>query len=340
MALTRNAARLDLIIRRAYDALSRLTEVRSNGVLVASNFYDHQGRRVRLVTPEASHTFFYDGWNVVLELVDHDGVTDRIEYYWGKDISGSLQGAGGVGGLLYLKRNGAIYVPFYDAYGNVMEYRNADGSLAASYVYDAFGRTVSQTGPLADVFRYRYSTKSFERETGLYYYGKRYYVPVLRRWLTRDPIEEEGGINLYLPCNNSMVQNFDPLGMDRYMTQLDIGDVFGSGGTQLHVGVAVDTWKCKGGKWVKTGVATFNYGVDSSKLIDSVKAVFAVAKGGISEDSGLTLKNPFTIPSTPEQDIEMLRLIRKDIKNPSLYNLFFNDCIHWATKAIDYGMDK
>lgn len=70
------------------------------------------------------------------------------------------------------------------------------------------------------------------RETGLYYYGKRYYVPVLRRWLTRDPIEEEGGINLYLPCNNSMVQNFDLLGMDRYMTQLDIGGVFGSGGTQ------------------------------------------------------------------------------------------------------------
>ena len=196
----------------AYDALSRLTEVRSNGVLVASNFYDHQGRRVRLVTPEASHTFFYDGWNVILELVDHGGVTDRIEYYWGKDISGSLQGAGGVGGLLYLKRNGAIYVPFYDAYGNVMEYRAADGSLAAAYVYDAFGRTVSQTGPLADVFRYRYSTKSYDAATGLYYYGKRFYSPELRRWINRDPIDVDGGLNLYAVCENNVVSFCDALG--------------------------------------------------------------------------------------------------------------------------------
>ena len=136
----------------AYDALSRLTEVRSNGVLVASNSYDHQGRRVRLVTQTAAHTFIYDGWNVVLELVEHDGVTDRIEYYWGKDISGSLQGAGGVGGLLYLKRNGAIFVPFYDAYGNVMGYWDAEGNTVAEYVYDAFGRTVAQNGTMVNMF--------------------------------------------------------------------------------------------------------------------------------------------------------------------------------------------
>ena len=201
----------------AYDALSRLTEVRSNGVLVATNSYDHQGRRVRLVTPEASHTFFYDGWNVVLELVDHDGVTDRIEYYWGRDISGSLQGAGGVGGLLYLKRNGSIFVPFYDVYGNVMEYRAADGSLAAAYVYDAFGRTIAQSGPLADAFRFRYSTKSFERETGLCYYGKRFYLPYLCRWLTRDPMEEVGGLDLYCFCYNASTFRVDQFGLSPYI---------------------------------------------------------------------------------------------------------------------------
>ena len=203
----------------AYDALSRLTEVRSNGVLVASNFYDHQGRRVRLVTQTAEHTFFYDGWNVVLELVEHDDVTDRIEYYWGKDISGSLQGAGGVGGLLYLKRNGAIYVPFYDAYGNVMEYHAADGSLAAAYVYDAFGRTISQSGEMADIFRYRYSTKSFECETGLYYYGERFYLPCLCRWLNRDPIGENGGLNLYLYVLNNSVSYIDMLGARVYIVK-------------------------------------------------------------------------------------------------------------------------
>ena len=201
----------------AYDSAARLTEVRSNGVLVASNYYDHLGRRVRFVTSEASYTFIYDGWNVVLELVDHDGVTDRIEYYWGKDISGSLQGAGGVEGLLYLKHNGSIFVPIYDAYGNVMEYRAADGSLVASYIYDAFGRTVLQTGPLADVFRFRYSTKSFERESGLYYYGKRFYSSILRRWINHDPLEEGGGCNLYQFVLNNALCSVDPDGARVYV---------------------------------------------------------------------------------------------------------------------------
>ncbi|MCQ2331272.1 MAG: RHS repeat-associated core domain-containing protein, partial [Paludibacteraceae bacterium] len=164
------------------------------------------------------------GWNVVLELVDHDGVSDRIEYYWGKDISGSLQGAGGVGGLLYLKRNGTIFVPIYDAYGNVMEYRAADGSLAASYVYDAFGCTASQNGPLADAFRFRYSTKCFDAATGLYYYGKRFYSPALRRWFNRDPIEEDGGVNVYAFCRNNGVVYYDKNG-NAYFAVRGLGKV-------------------------------------------------------------------------------------------------------------------
>ena len=320
----------------AYDSAARLTEVRSNGVLVASNYYDHQGRRVRLVTSEASYTFIYDGWNVVLELVDHDGVTDRIEYYWGKDISGSLQGAGGVEGLLCLKHNGSIFVPIYDAYGNVMEYRAADGSLAASYIYDAFGRTISQTGPLADVFRCRYSTKSFDAATGLYYYGKRFYSPELRRWINRDPIGEEGGNNLYAVCCNNLLREVDVLGQNRYITQFDIAGLGGSGGTQLHVGVAVDTWECKGGKWVKTGVVTFDF-APKPKLLNLVKAAWK-AEGVIVESHGLTLEAPITLKSTPEQDIKMLEMIRKEIGSPPFYNALFHNCVFWSVGAVNYGM--
>ena len=60
-------------------------------------------------------------------IVRSDSTTDRIDYVWGKDISGTLDGAAGIGGLLYVKHNGAFYVPFYDAYGNVMGYRDAEG---------------------------------------------------------------------------------------------------------------------------------------------------------------------------------------------------------------------
>ena len=44
---------------------------------------------------------------------------------------------------------------------------------------------------------------------GLYYYGKRHYSPTMRRWLTRDPIGEEGGINIYTFCRNNSLCKYD-----------------------------------------------------------------------------------------------------------------------------------
>ena len=82
----------------------------------------------------------------------------------------------------------------------------------SAYTYDAFGRTVTATGPLADTFPHRFSTKYFDPETGLYYYGYRYYSPTLMRWLTRDLIEENGGNNLYCFCENSPTMTVDFLG--------------------------------------------------------------------------------------------------------------------------------
>ena len=201
----------------AYDALSRLTAAYSNGTLVVSNRYDHLGRRVQKIAMDGTHTFLYDGWRPVVETVAKpSGGTDRIEYYWGKDLSGTLDSAAGVGGLLYVKRNGATYVPFYDAFGNIMGYWDENGNVVAEYVYDAFGRTVAQVGPMADVFTIRYSTKYYDAETGMYYYGKRFYVATLCRWLTRDPIEEQGGVNLYGFCENNLVCNIDACGLTKY----------------------------------------------------------------------------------------------------------------------------
>ena len=208
------------------------------------NRYDHIGRRVKKITPEATYTCFYDGWLLVKEVVERSGDTRRcgvsprhcggagsstslgedaagsrvsmedvIEYHWGKDLSGTIGGAGGVGGLLYVKINGVIYVPWYDAYGNIMGYWDAEGHIVAEYTYDAFGKLIASSGPMADAFSLRYSTKYFDPETGFYYYGYRFYSPELKRWITRDPIGEEGGVNLYAMCVNSPIDAFDILGM-------------------------------------------------------------------------------------------------------------------------------
>ncbi len=96
---------------------------------------------------------------------------------------------------------------------NVTDYVSETGDVVVSYTYDAFGRTLSATGSMASVFPFRFSTKYYDAESGLYYCGYRYYSPELGRWLTRDPIEEDGGDNLYAFCGNNGVATFDALGL-------------------------------------------------------------------------------------------------------------------------------
>lgn len=109
--------------------------------------------------------------------------------------------------------DGAVYVPCYDSNGNITHYLDSNGSTAAQYIYDTFGNLILQSGSLADFFRHRFSTKYFDVETGLYYYGYRFYHPCLMRWLNRDPLEENGGMNQYVFCQNMPIVLFDQLGM-------------------------------------------------------------------------------------------------------------------------------
>ncbi|MBS9405430.1 VCBS repeat-containing protein [Halomonas sp. TRM85114] len=62
--------------------------------------------------------------------------------------------------------------------------------------------------------RYRFSGKEQDDETGLYYFGARYYVPWLGRWTSSDPAGFASGLNLYRYCSNNPVMSHDPNGMD------------------------------------------------------------------------------------------------------------------------------
>ncbi|MBR1608028.1 MAG: RHS repeat protein, partial [Kiritimatiellae bacterium] len=139
----------------AWDSENRLSSVFSNGVETARFAYDAQSRRIRKTTPSATHVYLYDGWNPIRETVVSGGSTNVVEYYWGKDLSGSLQGAGGVGGLFAVRRDGESYAPVYDDLGNVAAYVSSSGAIAAAYAYDAFGRLLAASGPLADAFPHR-----------------------------------------------------------------------------------------------------------------------------------------------------------------------------------------
>jgi len=66
---------------------------------------------------------------------------------------------------------------------------------------------------MAEMFRFRFSTKYHEPVSGLVLYQKRAYCPELGRWLSRDPIEGDGGLNLYGFCGNNGVNRSDSSGL-------------------------------------------------------------------------------------------------------------------------------
>ena len=157
--------------------------------------------------------FVYDGWNVIVEM---NGSTLEKSYLWGLDMSGSMQGAGGVGGLLVIHEHsaGKRYLPTYDGNGNVMALvESQSGEVSGRYEYGAFGEYIRESGPAAKSNAFRFSTKYTDTETGHLYYGYRFYNPQTGRWISRDPIEEEGGINLYGFVGNDGVNRVDLLGL-------------------------------------------------------------------------------------------------------------------------------
>ncbi|GAF83527.1 unnamed protein product, partial [marine sediment metagenome] len=224
-----------------WDAENRLVAVEptnpSNGDKKVVFEYDYMSRRVRKSvynydtgwesTAETDLKFVYDGWNVVLVLDDSNDTVRK--YTWGLDLSQTIHDAGGIGGLLAVEETATTGQPkywfFYDANGNLGQaFKVSTGAVAARYEYDPYGNIIGpdddddgdwrdDAGPYAETNPMRFSTKWFDAEVGLYNYGMRYYLPRLGRWLNRDPIEEEGGLNLYVFLSNDPANNIDIVGL-------------------------------------------------------------------------------------------------------------------------------
>jgi RHS repeat-associated protein len=206
----------------AWDAENRLVSASNtvSGIAIA-NAYDHLNRRVRKMVGPVTRHYVWDGWNIAAEIaVDAAAGTTNVHFYtWGLDLSGTPQGAGGVGGLLAdtacnnQPATCDTYFPCYDANGNVTEYVDGTGTVCGRYGYSPFGEIAAQSGDMADAFTHRFSTKPFDAETGLAVYQLRPYNPPLGRWITRDPIEEQDGLNLYVVVGNDLVNRWDVLGL-------------------------------------------------------------------------------------------------------------------------------
>ncbi|HEY5911152.1 MAG TPA: RHS repeat-associated core domain-containing protein [Verrucomicrobiae bacterium] len=209
-----------------YDDENRLTRVSYSTAYRTDFTYDGLGRlRVR-----SEYTYYYGQWNVssVTRYI-YDGKrviqernqsnTPLVSYTRGRDLSGSLEGAGGVGGLLarshgYSGGNWTTHSFYHaDSNGNVTYMINSAQSMVASYEYDPYGRTISSSGSLAAANVYRFSSKELHLNSGLYYYLYRFYDPNTQRWINRDPLGERENYNLYTLAANSPVDHFDVFGL-------------------------------------------------------------------------------------------------------------------------------
>ena len=207
-----------------YDEENRLVELTAGSAWKVDFVYDGlRRRRIRRESIWQNGTwvrtnevrYVYDGQVVVPERDINSN--PLVTYTRGRDLGGTLQGAGGIGGLLARTDVGGRTTAYYhaDGNGNVTALLGPQQTIVAKYLYDSFGNTLAQAGPVAAANVYRFSSKEFHPLAGLYYYGYRFYDPSLQRWVNRDPIAEWGSVNLYSVAENDPVTSLDAWGLQR-----------------------------------------------------------------------------------------------------------------------------
>ena len=234
-----------------YDDENQLTNITVAGAWKSEFAYD--GKMRRRIRKE--YTWRNGAWALTNEVrYVYDG---NLEIQWreannlptltltrGKDLSGSLEGAGGIGGLLARTDNGQLTIGSSQAHayfhadgnGNITALINTQQVVVAKYLYDPFGNTLSASGPLADANLYRFSSREWHGNSGVVLYKHRGYVPSLHRWLNRDPIQERGGKNLYAFVKNTPINRVDAYGL--------VGLGHGIGGPMINFCKSVKDQTC------------------------------------------------------------------------------------------------
>ena len=195
--------------------------------------YDRMGRRVEYletvtnntggpdavsITTNSHHRFVYDGYLCIQRL--NAAANNSIDLAFGWDPTEPVATR-----PLWMQRVSGTYNFFYFHDGNknvsdLVSYQSARG-VPAHYEYAPFGAVTAATTNtaftafnVADTNPYRFSSEYADDAFGLVYYNYRHYNPCVGRWLNCDPIEEEGGENLYAFCENNSVSYFDNVGTE------------------------------------------------------------------------------------------------------------------------------
>ncbi len=153
------------------------------------------------------------------------GVTSRMHYIFAGDtligeIAATVPSVAytwGPDGLISKRNLSTSTSHWYEfgPQGETRTLRNSSGSSTDTYYYNAYGEQTSSTGSTVNPYRYggKYGYYS-EPYTGLVLATQRWYSPQLMRWVSRDPIGYDGGVNLYEYVGSRPTGGTDPSGLD------------------------------------------------------------------------------------------------------------------------------
>ncbi|GMU66697.1 MAG: hypothetical protein AMXMBFR36_29710 [Acidobacteriota bacterium] len=250
--IEKTAVQSGVISSFIYDVRDQLVEVSTSTGLLETYGYSYDGLRTRKSGPGGLFRFVYDERSLLLQT-DLAGIT-IAKYEWGPDRLLSLDHAV-EGRQFYL----------FDGLGSVASLSKPDGTLQARFRWDAWGNLRSQAGDSFNLFGFTGHQR--DEETGLYYFGARFYDPELGRFLNEDPfggvLETPPSLHRFLYANASPVRFTDPLGLYsweelgrdlQFVQDVAVGTLVGmydprNAGKNLQRGVggAVGTAKMLGG---------------------------------------------------------------------------------------------
>lgn len=141
------------------------------------------------------------------------GLSTAVSKSTARDIS-YIQGSS----ILGFEEGGSRYYFLTDALGSVRDIvRGSDGAVLESYSFDERGNKTVVTSAGIDspkTFVGSLSVQDEMADTGLYLMGHRWMDPSLGRFLSRDPIGFQGGLNLYSYAGNNPTTFADPTGLN------------------------------------------------------------------------------------------------------------------------------
>jgi RHS repeat-associated protein len=264
----------------SFDQDNKLTRWQNAGSSTASfkAGYGSDGKRAWKENGSGTRTYFlYDGDQIICEL-DGDGNLKATNTW----------GAAGLVSRRKLSKTSTgttASTQYYswDAGGNIAQRLDSNGLVQSSFVFNAYGGKLagdSAGDPYAGYGgQHGYYT---DGETGLILCTYRYYDPSNRRWLTRDPIGYEGGINLYGYVGNNPVNYVDPSG--------EFANVIGGAVVSVATGwvIAKLTGDCYSWKDAALDAATGAAGVG---LFNKFRQLYRLRKlKTIADEAGLVAK--------------------------------------------------